>query len=151
RDVLERATHVIIMKFGGSSLATPDRMRQVAELVEAAQARHPCVVLSALGKTTNALFSAAESAQNGQIDTALATVTVIFSNAAAVADELLPEGGLVHSQCHAALAQMRSEVEVLLRGVSLLRELTPRTNDAIVAHGEDISTIFVTALLPQRH
>lgn len=142
---------MIIMKFGGSSLATPDRMRQVADLVEATQNRHPCVVLSAMGKTTNALFSAATSAQNGQIDAALATVTVIFSNAATVADELLPEaGGLVHSQCHAALAQMQSELEVLLRGVSLLRELTPRTNDAIVAHGEDISTTLFTALLAQR-
>ncbi|HEX6813788.1 MAG TPA: aspartate kinase [Planctomycetota bacterium] len=139
------------MKFGGSSLATADRLRQVADLVEAAQGRKPCVVLSAMGKTTNALFSAAAAAHNGAIDSALANVTVIFENAASVAEELLPDiGGPLHGQCRSALAQMQAELEVLLRGVSLLRELTPRTSDAIVAHGEHIAATLFTAFLAQR-
>ena len=50
------------MKFGGSSVATASRMQNVADLVENAKHAPPCVVLSAMGKTTDALFAAAQDA-----------------------------------------------------------------------------------------
>ncbi|HEX5053756.1 MAG TPA: aspartate kinase [Planctomycetota bacterium] len=139
------------MKFGGSSVENGSRMRLVADLVIAARAQQPCVVLSAMGKATDALFAAAKLAHGGSLDEAMATVAGIFARAETAADELLgPRDGAVAAACHAELGHMHEQLEVLLRGVSLLRELTPRTNDAIVTHGERIATTLFAAVLRHR-
>lgn len=45
-----------VMKFGGSSVASADRMREVAELILSFPQERPVIVLSAMGKTTNKLL-----------------------------------------------------------------------------------------------
>ncbi|MEO6596999.1 MAG: aspartate kinase [Planctomycetota bacterium] len=138
------------MKFGGSSVENSNRMRQVADLVIAARAQQPCVVLSAMGKTTDALFAAARLAHDGRVDEAMATVADIFERATIAANELFGLHGAIAGPCLAELATMRDQLEVLLRGVTLLRELTPRTSDAIVTHGERIATTVFAAVLRHR-
>ncbi|MCA8964737.1 MAG: aspartate kinase [Planctomycetes bacterium] len=139
---------MIVMKFGGSSCANATRLRQVADLVVSARNLRPAVVLSAMGKTTNALFAAAVAAERGDADAALRLAGEPLANAAEAAAELLSGPHL--ATCKSALQQMQDELQVLLRGVALLRELTPRTRDAIVAHGERFSTTLLAALLRQR-
>ena len=46
----------VVMKFGGSSVASAERMREVADLVLSFPEERPVVVLSAMGKTTNKLL-----------------------------------------------------------------------------------------------
>ena len=143
---------MIVMKFGGSSVADAERLRRVADLVAAARALRPCVVVSAMGKTTDALFAAARQARDGDYDLALTTLEPRLAHAAATARELLETAAVEHADdCLAALATMRDDLHVLLRGVSLLRELTPRTNDTIVAYGERISSLLLAALLNARN
>lgn len=139
---------MIVMKFGGSSVGSAERLRRVAQLVDAARAMRPCVVVSAMGKTTDALFAAARCAREGHYDLALATVEPQLAHAAATARELLAGADPQQAtDCLQALATMRDELHVLLRGVSLLRELTPRTNDTIVAYGERTTSLLLAALL----
>lgn len=45
-----------VMKFGGSSLASADRMKEVADLILSFPNERPVIVLSAMGKTTNKLL-----------------------------------------------------------------------------------------------
>lgn len=45
-----------VMKFGGSSVASAERMRQVADLIRSFPQERPLIVLSAMGKTTNNLL-----------------------------------------------------------------------------------------------
>lgn len=45
-----------VMKFGGSSVASAERMREVAELILSFPNEKPVIVLSAMGKTTNKLL-----------------------------------------------------------------------------------------------
>lgn len=52
----------MVMKFGGSSVASAERMWEVAQIVCAFPEYLPCVVLSAMGKTTNMLLQAGEEA-----------------------------------------------------------------------------------------
>lgn len=52
----------MVMKFGGSSVASAQRMMEVAQIVLSFQGIFPCVVLSAMGKTTNLLLQAGEEA-----------------------------------------------------------------------------------------
>lgn len=138
---------MIVMKFGGSSVADAVRLRQVADLVATAP-RPTCVVLSAMGKTTDALFLAADAARQGRIDEALATIGQVFARATAAAGELLAD--LQLQQCRRALAELHDELLVLLRSIALMRELSPRTRDTIVAHGERLSTAVFAAHLQQR-
>lgn len=45
-----------VMKFGGSSVASAERMREVADLILSFPQERPIIVLSAMGKTTNKLL-----------------------------------------------------------------------------------------------
>lgn len=50
------AAFTCVMKFGGSSLASAERIREIAQLVVSFPEETPLVVLSAMGKTTNNLL-----------------------------------------------------------------------------------------------
>lgn len=130
----------LVMKFGGSSVADAAGLRRVAALVRAelGLGRRPLVVLSAMGKTTNALFEAARLAESGDLAGALRMAAELFERhqgaAAKSLEDGLPEG------LASDLARLREELELLLRGVALLRERSPRSQDAIAAFGERLST-----------
>ncbi len=53
---------MIVMKFGGSSVESADAIRRVAGIVKERVAQKPVVVVSAMGKTTNALLAVAKAA-----------------------------------------------------------------------------------------
>lgn len=57
---------MIVMKFGGSSLASADRIRHVGRIVESHLHKSPLVVLSAMGKTTDDLMEAGRKALGGK-------------------------------------------------------------------------------------
>lgn len=135
-----------VMKFGGSSLADATRMSAAADLVVAAAGRRPCVVLSAMGDTTDALLTAARTAETGDADAAIEVAMATFDLAHETAAVALAEPATVTAR----LAALREEVQVLLRGTALLRELTARTSDAIVSHGERTSTAVFAAILAER-
>lgn len=49
-------SYTCVMKFGGSSVANAERMREVANLILSFPEERPIIVLSAMGKTTNMLL-----------------------------------------------------------------------------------------------
>ena len=129
---------MIVMKFGGSSVADAASMRQVASLVRAALPEAPLVVLSAMGKTTNALFDAAKTAEAGDLPAAMERQRGIMAAHRRAAEELF--AGAVPESLDRALTDHFGELELLLRGVALLRELSPRSMDAIASLGERLAT-----------
>ena len=50
---------MVVMKFGGSSVANAERIKDVASIIESYADRKPIVVLSAMGDTTDHLLSCA--------------------------------------------------------------------------------------------
>jgi aspartate kinase len=136
---------MIVLKFGGSSVADAPCMRQVAALVGAALPRSPLVVLSAMGKTTNGLFEAAKAAERGDLSAALAGQRALMAAHRQAADELFD--GAAPETLDEALTDLFGELELLLRGVAMLRELSPRSMDAIASLGERLSTRIFAAYL----
>src|SRR5574344_1917908 len=61
---------MIVMKFGGSSVADADRIKHVASIIKAYLEKRPVVVLSAMGDTTDHLLEAADKAVSGIVDVA---------------------------------------------------------------------------------
>jgi aspartate kinase len=143
RDGLSRMS--LILKFGGSSVADAACMRRVADLAKAALGRSPVVVLSAMGKTTDALFAAARLAEHGDTDGALAAVREILAKHRGACEDLF--SGSVPEDLETFIRAAESRIETLLRGVSMLHELSARSRDAIVAHGELLSSQILAAFL----
>ena len=52
---------MIVMKFGGTSVESAAAIERVASIVKARKDRHPIVVVSAMGKTTNQLIEKAKA------------------------------------------------------------------------------------------
>jgi len=136
---------MIVLKFGGSSVADAACMRQVAGLVRAALPKAPLVVLSAMGKTTNGLFEAAKAAEAGDLAGAMERQRALMAAHRKAAGELFD--GAVPEALDVALTDLFGELELLLRGVAMLRELSPRSMDAIASLGERLSTRIFAAFV----
>ncbi len=133
------------MKFGGSSVADAACMRQVSGLVRDALPNSPLVVLSAMGKTTNGLFTAATAAERGDLPAALGQLKELIQDHRRSAEDLFDDA--VPDDLDQGLTDAFGQIELLLRGVALLRELSPRSQDAIASFGEHLSTRIFAAFL----
>jgi aspartate kinase len=125
---------MIIVKFGGSSLGTAQKVLTAVEIVRSELHRKPVVVVSAHGKTTDSLIKCAEEARDGVIAPD-AVVEYHFK----LAEELGVERKLIEP--------LLFRLEALLHGISLLRELTPRTRDSVMSFGERLSSRMFAAVL----
>lgn len=134
-----------MLKFGGSSVADATCLRRVAALVREAAPGGALVVLSAMGKTTDALFRAGRAAREGDARRALEEAAGVIEKHRAVARELF--GASPPAELERELEAQFTELEAVLRGVSLLRELSMRSMDALASHGERLSTRLFAALL----
>jgi aspartate kinase len=107
------------------------------------------VVLSACAGVTNALIRIGELGLKENAAEALAAIDQLEARHARIARELLTEE-LAIEQVRNSLHAIWEEVRTLVRGINLLRELTPKSRDQIQSVGERASsTIFHAALQEQ--
>ena len=125
---------MVVMKFGGSSVADADRIRHVASIIKAYKDEKPVVVLSAMGDTTDHLLEAADLAVSGKVD--ISGVEKLHRESA---DKL----GIKIE----AIDDLLEELTQLLTGISMLKELTKRTRDYLVSFGERMSVRMMAAYL----
>lgn len=123
---------MIVMKFGGTSVGEAERIRRVAGLVRARLDRRPVVVVSAHAGVTNRLDELANAALGKRVD--IAPVREI--HARILADLGLPAD---------LVDDLLEELASLLTGVTLVKELTPRSRDYIHSFGERLSSRIVAA------
>jgi aspartate kinase len=121
---------MIVMKFGGSSVANAERIRHVADIVKSRIDRKPVLVLSAMGDTTDHLLEAG--------DTAFRRGLVSFDLVEKIHLETIKKLKLP-AEAKNEIKPLLEELRSLLSGISLLRELTPRTRDYLVSFGERFS------------
>lgn len=130
-----------VMKFGGSSVASAERMREVADLILSFPEERPVIVLSAMGKTTNNLLLAGEKAVTCGVSNVcdLQELDFIKDLHFRTIDQLGVE--------KSTISKHLLELEQLLNGIAMMKELTPRTRDYLVSFGECMSTRIFTAYL----
>ena len=135
----------VVMKFGGTSLETVDRIRDVVGLIRERAVRQPTVVVvSAMARVTNDLLEAARLATASDPG-ADAIIQAVCERHVAAADSLTP--GAERDAVIATLHAWTADVCSLLHGVSLVRDCSPRVLDAILAYGELFSSLVVAAAL----
>ena len=135
----ENGISKIVMKFGGSSLASAERITYVSKLIlkHVEKGYKPIIVCSAMGKTTNTLLAAGEFALNEQVNVeSLRTMHI------STAKQL----GLPQSTID-SLNTLINELEKILEGIKYIGELTPRTKDALVSFGERMSIRIMSSNL----
>lgn len=138
----------LLLKFGGSSVADAANIRRAADIAIRTLPRSPVVVLSAMGKTTDALFAAAQAAERGEAAVAIQALREIVARHKVACSELWEGDPPVDLQIF--IDALATQIDMLLRGVSMLRELTARTRDAIVSFGELLSSQIMAAYLDSR-
>eukprot|EP01023_Acetabularia_acetabulum_P042533 TRINITY_DN4210_c0_g6_i1.p1 TRINITY_DN4210_c0_g6~~TRINITY_DN4210_c0_g6_i1.p1 ORF type:complete len:563 (+),score=97.84 TRINITY_DN4210_c0_g6_i1:41-1690(+) len=134
----------IVYKYGGSSLATANHLKRVAEITCSFQEHLPCVVLSAMGKTTNKLLEAGCQA--------VCTKTSEIGNLQPLREIIELHVDTVRQlQVDIATAPqvelLLTELEQLLVGLSITKDLSPKVKDKLVSFGERLSTRIFAAYL----
>ena len=128
---------LIVMKFGGTSVGSAERIAQAATSPRHALERghRVVVVTSAMSGVTNTLIDAARTASHGKWDPQFASVSWPRHKAAAeaIVVAMRPAG----STCVADIDRRLDRFEKLCFGLSMVHELTPRLLDAISGHRRD--------------
>lgn len=139
---------MIVMKFGGSSVRSADWINKVLDIAEQRLPAAPLLISSAMGKTTDALVCIAEDAAAGRRESAFDRVAGLRRGHVEAAEELLT--GSYREETVARVGDLFDEMRSLVQGVTLIRECTPRTYDALLAFGERLSTTILTAAARER-
>src|SRR5512132_292196 len=138
---------MIVVKFGGTSVAGAEAIDRAAEIVRGRLDRRPIVVVSALAGTTNALLAMAEQAARGQLIGAIRAVENLRDRHLGEADTLLGSAG---TDVCAEMSAMFDELAGLVSALATLGHGTPRSLDAIAALGEQLSSHLVVAAFAAR-
>ncbi len=136
------------MKFGGSSVGSAEAAERVKKIVieAAADGKEPVVVVvSALGGVTDELLSIAQTAHRGDPSYEAAFDTLAARHIAQMEATVLPER---RQQTAAAVEKLLDELGNILRGVFLIRDLSPKTRDTVVSYGERLSSVLVAGMIP---
>jgi aspartate kinase len=137
---------MLVMKFGGTSVADAPAIAHVVGIVERAKASSgapPVVVVSAMSGVTDALLALAVSAERRLEPDA--AVEALWQRHLATLRELVPPERA--RGVRQALAVHRDELDALLRSAAILRGAPPAARDAIAAMGELMNSRIVAAAL----
>jgi aspartate kinase len=140
---------IVVMKFGGTSVANAPAIQRVVDIVGGAQAagRTPVVVVSAMAGVTDTLLALARDAAAGEKASVLRRVDELQGRHAAAASDLAGPAG-----CGAlleAIARQCDELRAVLTALCILREASPRSLDGIAATGELLNSRIVAAALAE--
>ena len=139
-----------VMKFGGTSVADPDAIDRLIGIVreqlqaKAAGQAAPVVVVSALSGVTDTLVAIARLAEDGDGARAASELQALLERHIAVATAVTSESRA------RVLADLRGEFEELVglvHALAVIREVSPRSHDAVLAVGELVSSRIVAAAL----
>ncbi len=133
-----------VMKFGGTSVGSVKSILNVKQIVEACD-EEVIVVVSALGGITDQLLSTARMAAAG--DKSYETsFRQILDRHIGMIEEVIPDGES-KSRLEMSVSSLLGELRNIFQGVSLIRDLSPKTSDTIVSYGERLSSLICTTLI----
>jgi aspartate kinase len=138
--------HIVVMKFGGTSVEDSTAIRRTASIVAGRLRKqlNPIVVVSAMSKVTDTLLAAAAAAGRNQRQEALKLSDTLRTRHLNTAAELVTDPDRLTS-LQLNIHHDFDSLDDLLRGISAVGELTPRTEDNVVSFGERLSSVIVAA------
>src|ERR1700686_4127452 len=134
--------NLLVMKFGGTSMGSAERIRVAARISAEEHAKRPVVtVVSAMSEVTDLLLDSLRKAEAGDQADLDVNLKRLYARHFETCRELVPA-----SRQEAALAGIHgliSEFSRIAKGVMILGERPPRSIDEAVAIGERLSAFMM--------
>lgn len=146
---------MVVQKFGGTSVADPDAIGRLIDIVRSVRARGsrgPVLVVSAMSQVTNALLALTEEASASRAESALVQVEQLrrrhLETAQAVlGDHTGRDGAREVAALAAHINQVFEALVAVVKTLAAQRDVSARTRDEIAAMGELLSSRIVAAAL----
>lgn len=138
-----------VLKFGGTSVGTVESINEVIKIIEnnLRENSQMAVVFSAMGGVTNRLIAVGNLASSADVSYAehLTSLEERHFNAIRSLIDVKNQSNVI-----ARVKGLFNEIDDLLKGVSLIGELSERTHDLLVSFGERLSTTVISEILKNR-
>ena len=134
---------MVVLKFGGTSVRDAHWIGRTLDIAVSRLHEAPVLISSAMAGVTDRILAIGETARGGDVEGARAAVKQLAEAHLRAAEEICPAA-------FTAIEPLITELETLIHGVALIRELSPRTSDAIVSLGERLSTTIIAAAATER-
>jgi aspartate kinase len=136
------------MKFGGSSVANGEKIRHVANLIADNRTEYCGIVstVSALEGVTNQLIQIAKEAKKGKRDF-ISKFTNELLERHLTAAKVAIKNKQTREETEQVLKERVGELEIILKGIGYVNELSPKSMDNVIAYGEKLSAPIVSGAL----
>ncbi|MFN7921471.1 MAG: aspartate kinase [Bryobacteraceae bacterium] len=137
---------LLVMKFGGTSMGSAERIKVAARLSREQQEKRPAVVVvSAMSKVTDLLLDTLRRAEARDGDTLEANLRQLAERHLVCCGELL--SGATLDETVKNVEDLVAEFSRIAQGMRMLGELPPRSVDEAIAIGERLSAMMLAAYL----
>ncbi|MDX2129673.1 MAG: bifunctional aspartate kinase/homoserine dehydrogenase I [Chloroherpetonaceae bacterium] len=134
---------MLILKFGGTSVGTPDRIKAITKISGDIARKHKGlgIVVSAFSGVTDSLFTLGNLSSSGKAEykKLLSDLETRHFEAVRSLIDVRRQSGVL-----AGVKVMMNELEDVLHGTFLLRDLSPKTMDFIAGFGERLSAYIIS-------
>ncbi len=139
--------NLLVMKFGGTSMGSAERVKVAARLTAEQHAKRPvAIIVSAMSKVTDLLLDSMRRAESGDEAGLNANLSQLTEKHLACVRELLPPGP-EQDRLHAGVLGLVAEFSRVATGIMMLGERPPQSADKGVAIGERLSALMMAAYL----
>ena len=134
---------MIVLKFGGSSVGKPARIKNILSIVQPriASGQDLCIVCSAFGGTTDQLINMIDTAARGD-EKYLEIIKLCKQRHYDSAEELMEGEDKINLLAQIDILFLK--LENILRGVFLLKEASDRSYDYVMSFGERLSNLSIS-------
>lgn len=137
---------LLVMKFGGTSMGSAERIRVAARIAAEEKARRPIlVVVSAMSGVTDLLIDTLRHAEVGDREGMEVKLRQLEERHLETCRELIPAGE--RAATLAAIENKIADFRRIARGMLMLGERPPRSVDEGIAIGEHLSSLLMAAYL----
>jgi aspartate kinase len=140
---------LIVMKFGGTSVADARRILAIAGIVRRHRARRPVVVVSALAGVTDLLVEILRLTPRGGPEVVEPVLADLERRHRWAASGAVEPANARHD-LNLAVGALFEDLRQLIRSIRTLGEATPRAADALLAFGEILAGRIVTSALQEQ-
>ncbi len=133
-----------VLKFGGSSVGTPERIREVKRIIES-QPLPIIIVISAFQGVTDQLYTISELASRGNTEYEIQLKTILEQHIEFT--KKLIENDIKRQEVINSINNIINELKELLKGIYMLRELTGHASDQVITGGERLSSFIISRFL----
>ena len=134
---------MILMKFGGTSVANSEAIQRAISIIGSKLDERPIVVVSAMSKVTDMLYRIADmAATQDEAQTSL-LLEQLRERHITVASELLANSGHMLNEAISEINNICDYLEKVVTSVCALGELSARSKAIIISRGEILSSTII--------